>query len=445
MSESRDVRPQPPGNLLRILGISFGIAVNVGGTIGVGILRTPGMVAAQLGSGWLIVAVWMCGGAYALLGTLIVTELGTMLPRAGGWYVYARRAFGQYGGFLIGWSDWLSQTGALAYLAISIGDFTAQLFDPPRAGLAKPLAIATLLAFAWLHWVGLRAGSRAQEITSLLKAVALIAFVALCFSFGAGQSGDASVQTPGFPLLLVAVVIALQSIVVTYDGWYSAIYFAEEDQNPARNLPRSMIGGIMCTIGIYLLVNLALLYALPMSALAASILPAADVARNIFGGFGGKIITGICVLSLLSILNAVLLLTPRILFAMGRDGLFWRRATSVNPGGTPDVAMFLSTAAGIALVVSGTFEKLVAITSFFYVFIYGAGCGALYLMRKREPGLTRPFRVPGYPWSPAVFLAASAAFLVGSMLSDKENSLYAVALIALSYPVYRVIDRLNRK
>jgi APA family basic amino acid/polyamine antiporter len=295
-----------------------------------------------------------------------------------------------------------------------------------------------LLVFALLHWMGLRTGSWAQELTSLLKAIALIAFVGICFVFSSPSTpAPAALQTPAFPALLFAVVIALQSVVVTYDGWYSAIYFTEEDRDPARNLPRSLIGGIACTIAIYLLVNLALLYALPMRTLAESKLPPAEVATNIFGTSGGKIITALCILSLLSILNAVLLLAPRILFAMSRDHLFWRRAANVNRGGTPDVAMFLSTLAGIVLVVSGTFEKLVAVTSFFYVFIYSSGCCALYTLRKREPQLARPFRVWGYPWSPLVFLLASVAFLIGSILSDKENSLWALALIAASYPVYR--------
>jgi len=428
--------------LLRILGVSFGIAVTVGGTIGVGILRTPGMVASQLGNAWLISLVWICGGIYAFLGTLFVAELGTALPRAGGWYVYARRAFGDYGGFVIGWSDWLAQSGALAYLAIAIGDFSAQLADPPRIALAKPVAVAMLISFAGLHWLGLRAGSRAQELTSLLKAIALVVFVALCFWFGP-PSGTAAPgpAVPSFPALLVALVIALQSVVVTYDGWYSAIYFTEEDCDPGKNLPRSLLGGIACTIAIYVLVNLALLYSLPMSSLASSTLPAADVASNIFGAAGGRIITALCILSLLSILNAVLLLTPRILFAMGRDGLFWSRATAVNRGGTPGIAMLLSTAAGILLVMSGTFEKLVAITSFFYVFIYGSGCIALFLLRRREPDLRRPFRNWGYPWAPLLFLVTSVAFLIGSVLGDPADSLYAVALISLSYPLYRVLYR----
>ncbi|MBM3789479.1 MAG: APC family permease [Acidobacteria bacterium] len=433
------------GRLLRILGVGFGIAVTVGGTIGVGILRTPGMVAEQLGSPWLIAMIWVCGGLYALLGTVFVAELGTMLPQVGGWYVYARRAFGRYGGFLIGWSDWLAQSGALAYLAVAIGEFTGQLLERPDATFEKSVAVATLLAFAALHWIGIRAGSWTQELTSLLKALAFIAFVVFCFAVGAPPDSPAgTVRTPGFPAIIVAVVIALQSIVVTYDGWYSAIYFTEEDRDPGRNLPRSLIAGILCTIGIYVLVNLALLYALPIQSLAASRLPAADVAANIFGPYGGRIITALCILSLLSILNAVLLLTPRILLAMGRDGLFWRRATSVNRGGTPDVAMVLSTIAGILLVMSGTFEKLVAITSFFYVFIYTSGVVALFVLRRREPGLRRPFHNWGHPWAPAIFLLGSFAFLIGSVWGDIENSTYALALIAISYPLFGLLYRRKR-
>jgi APA family basic amino acid/polyamine antiporter len=432
------------GNLLRILGVGFGIAVTVGGTIGVGILRTPGMVAAQLGDAWLIIAVWVLGGVYALLGTITVAELGAMLPQAGGWYVYARRAFGEYGGFTVGWCDWLGQIAALAYLGTSIGDFAATLI-PAFSGSTKLIAIATLFFFALLQWRGLRLSSQTQEATSLVKAVAFLALVGACFIFGGKTAADSTpAALPTAPGLLIALVIALQSVVVTYDGWYSAIYFTEEDRDPARNLPRSAIGGVLATIAIYLLVNLALVYALPLDRLAASPLPAADAAQTIFGAYSGQVVTALSLVSLLSIINAVLLEGTRVLFAISRDNLFWSRATTVNAGGTPSTAMVLTALAGAMLIASGTFEKLIAMAAFFYAVIYAAGFVSLFVLRAKEPGLPRPFRAWGHPWTTGLALIGSVLFLVGTLRSDTTNSLAALALIALSYPAYLIAVRARR-
>lgn len=426
------------GRLLRLLGVGFGVAVTVGGTIGVGILRTPGAVAAQLPDPWLIAGVWVLGGVYALVGTLCVVELGTALPSAGGWYVYARRAFGDAAGFSVGYCDWLAQSAALAYLAVSVGDFAAALW-PRLLPAAKAVAVLTLATFAAIQWLGLRSSSWTQQATSLLKGLALFVFVILCFHHGPEAEALSAAAVPRPGLLLVSLVIALQSVIVTYDGWYTAIYFTEEDHDPGRNLPRSALGGVLSTIAIYLLVNLGVLHVLGVNKLAASSLPAAEVTQAIFGGAGGALVTALCLVSLLSVINAVLMLATRILFAVARDGQFMARATSVNAAGTPVPAMLLTTAAGGLLVLSGTFEQLVAVASVLYVGVYVSGFLALFALRRREPELHRPFRVPAYPWTPLLALLGSVAFLVGNVVSDPRSSLLAVGLLAASYPVYRLL------
>src|ERR1700722_286716 len=269
------------GHLLRILGVGFGIAVIVGGAIGSGILRTPGLIAAQLGSPGIIIAVWLVGGLYAFCCTLSVIELGTMLPFAGGWYVYSRRAFGEYGGFLIGSIDWIAQAVSLAYVAAAFGDFAAEL-QPALHDHVKLAAIASVVVLTLVNWLGLRAGSRMQELTSLIKTLALIAFVVACFGIplhGApgGVALPASLATPKGGLLL-GVLLALQAIIVTYDGWYFAIYFTEEDNDPAKNLPRSSMVGVLACIAVYLLLNTALLHVLRMNKLAGSEVPVAAAA-----------------------------------------------------------------------------------------------------------------------------------------------------------------------
>lgn len=416
--------------------MAFGVAVTVGGTIGTGILRTPGMVAGQLQDPWLIVGAWLLGGAYAVVGTLAIVELGAALPAAGGFYVYARRAFGDRIGFVVAWGDWLMQCASLAYIAVSVGDFAVSL-APTLASSAKLLALAPLALFAWIQWLGLRESSWAQQATSLVKGLALLAFVAVCFAHGpAGQGPAATAAVPGsgLPLLtLVGAVIAMQSVIVTYDGWYMAIYFTEEDEDPARNLLRSALGGVLATVAIYVLVNLALLRVLSVPQLAASSLPVADAVQAIFGGAGGPVVTALALVSLLGIVHAVLMSGTRIAYAVARDGDFGLLAR-VSSSGTPVPALLFTTGASMLLAVAFTFEQMVAISAALVVFVYVSGFLALFVLRRREPDLPRPFRVPGYPWVPAVALVGSLAFLAGNVVGDPRGSVWTAALLALSYP-----------
>ena len=225
-------QPEAKGKLLQILGVTFGIAVTIGSMIGLGILRTPGSVAAQLGSVWLILVIWVLGGIYSILGTISVAELSTSLPQAGGWYVYARRAFGDYGGFVVGWSDWLVNCATNAFVAITIGEYLIALV-PALAGGVKVIALISLFLFGLLNRVGVRSGSRFQEVTSFLKAFAFLILVIACFANGARHSftgtEPAALHLPnGMLALFIAMMLALQSVIFTYDGWYNAIYFAED-------------------------------------------------------------------------------------------------------------------------------------------------------------------------------------------------------------------------
>ena len=208
--------------LQRILGVGFGLAVIVGSTIGVGILRTPGLVAAQLGTAGAILVVWIVGGLYTLLGSVCLTELGTMLPQAGGYYVYARRAFGDGAGFAVGWTDWLTYCAVLGYVSIGLAEFLAVLV-PRLAGAVTPVAIAALLAFVVLQWRGVRVSSRFQEVATAIKFAAFLALVAACLLVGRTGSADAAAPAPA---TFYGVIIALQSVVITYGGWQSALYFA---------------------------------------------------------------------------------------------------------------------------------------------------------------------------------------------------------------------------
>jgi len=435
MAQALAADPRPPaaapGGLLRILGVAFGLAVIVGSTLGIGILRTPGLVAGQLASPTSIVMVWLVGGLYTLLGAVCLTELGTMLPQAGGYYVYARRAFGDTVGFAVGWSDWITYCAVLGYVTIAMGEFTAVLV-PSLTPAIKLVAVAVLASFTALQWAGLRLSSRFQEWTTAIKFLAFLALVAACFAHAASSPVPVAAPAADLPKAgLVGLVIALQSVAITFGGWQSALYFTEEDSDPRRNLPRSMIGGVLSVLVIYLLVNVALLAVLPVADLARSTLPAADAAKAIFGGRGGQIITVLSLVSLPPLVNAIMMIGTRILFALGRDGLLWRRAGDVSERGTPFNATAVTTAVAIVLIASGTFQTLVAVASFFLAVNYCVSCLALVTLRRREPGMERPFRAWGYPWSVGIVLAGAVAFLAGTLVGDTRTALYAIGLLTV--------------
>src|SRR5207342_697538 len=258
--------------LLRILGVTFGVAVGIGGTIGIGILRIPGSVAGQLGQSGLIMAVWIISGLYAFAGANTYAELGTMLPLSGGPYVYARRAYGEFGGFLVGWSDWLLRTSSMAYLAVALIEYATGVFSYD-ASLITPAAIVVLIFFTAFHWLGLRVGSRAQEIMSLFKVLAFFVIIAACFLFSPKLSAAASAKSSLFSdpkLLFVAIALSMQSILGTYSGWHAPVYFSEENTDPSKSIPRSLFTGVAFVTAIYVLINLGILHALPISKLAGS-------------------------------------------------------------------------------------------------------------------------------------------------------------------------------
>lgn len=328
-----------------------------------------------------------------------------------------------------------------------MGEYVPKLF-PGLSGKVNVIALITLFVFGLLNWLGLRSGSRVQELTSYAKAAAFLFLIAACFIFGGQSPATAEPSTltapVGITAIFAAVMLALQSVIFTYDGWYTAIYYAEENVDPARSLPRAMLFGVVSVMAIYLLVNLAFLYVLPLAQLAASDLPAGDAAQIVFGTWGSQAISLIALITLSSIINSNLLYCPRVLFSMSRDGLFWSKGAIVNKGGTPNIALLLTVITAIILASSGTFETLLSITAFLIVILYTSGFLAIFILRRREPDLPRPFKAWGYPWTTLIVLIGSIIFLVGQFISDTQNSLYAIGLVIASYPIFLIIKRSNR-
>ena len=428
-----NLRPSARGtSLLRVLGLFFGIAVSIGCTLGVGILRQPGPVAAYLREPWLIMLMWFAGAAYSALGALNVAELATMIPRAGGFYVYAREAMGDSTGFAVGWSDFLANVAATAYAAMAAVEFLGRVI-PSMERYGPLVGAAFILTFAGVQWFGIRVSGRVQQAASAIAAAALMGLVVACFTLPAAHAQAIPAAPAGS--FLAALVLAIQSIVVTYDGWYEPIYFAEETQHPTRQIPRAMFAGLALVTSIYILLNFAFLRALGPAGLAASKFAAADAARLIFGRWSDLLLSAVATVILLTLLHVVLMTGTRILFAVSRDGLFWQRAARVAGNGTPRTALAMATGVSIALVLSGTVDRLIAMAGFFYVANYCWSYISLMVLRRTRPAAGRPFRVPAYPIPTLLALAASLAFLTGAVVSDRANSLYALFLLGASYPV----------
>jgi len=455
LSESSEVSPTfgstpavSRGRLLQVLGVWFGMAAAVGNAIAAGIVRTPGEIAKSLPNAWLFIGVWIAGGLYALFGASSIAELGAAIPRSGGQYNFSRRALGDYAGFIVGWSDWLSTCGTAA-VAIVVAEYSGHLF-PPLAGHVKLISAAIVLGFGILQWRGVRWGSGAQLLTALLKTAALVILVIACFVLGAHARASAPAATaplPSMPAgwpLAVAIVLGLQAVVFTVDGWDGVIYFGEEVRNSGRDIPRAIFGSVFTVMGIYLLLNLVALYVLPMNEIAGNDFVLGTVADRVFGRFGDPIIRSIMIISMLSNINSNLLFSSRTLYAMSCDGLFFRPVAGVNAGGTPALSLLLSTLVSL-LFVLGSFERVIAMLSFFFVTNYMLTFTSLFVLRRREPQMNRTYRAWGYPWTTGIALGASILFLIASIATDRKSAPLALGMIVLSYPVYRALKWASRE
>ena len=431
-------------SLLKVLGVAFGLAMIVGNTIGSGILRTPGDVAASLPSGAWFMGVWAAGGLYAMCGAMTLAELAVMLPQSGGQYVYARRAMGEYAGFVIGWTDWISCSAAVAAGSIALGELSGSL-SPALAPHGTAIAVGITIVFTAVHWIGVRSGDLMQQVLSTLKVVALIAVAVACFvAPGASGAADAAPKFPSGFVFLSAIVLAFQNVLYTYDGWNGVVYFGGEMRDPGKQIPRAMAYGVLAVAAVYLALNGAFLHSLGIAHLAGEKFAASAAALAVFGKTGERIVNAVMVVSILGNVSAVLMQASRVPWAMAADGLLPRGAAGVNKGGTPHVSLLLSTVVVLALVLSGTFETVIALAAFYYVMQYAVSFTSIFILRRREPDLPRPYRAWGYPWITGLVLFGALAFIVGSFAGDRVNSIRAVVVIVASYPVYLITKRALR-
>jgi APA family basic amino acid/polyamine antiporter len=425
-------------NLTRALPSRFVIAVTVGGVIGLGILRGPGEIAEVVPEPSLYLALWFIGGLFVLLSTAVGAELLGMTPRSGGTYTLVRRAYGPYAGFVIGWIDWLSFAADLALKAVVIMEFVAILL-PESAEWSTRLAIIVTTVFAAIQLRGIGLGALIQEFATSLIGLVIVALSLVLFFVDAPFTSATELMPAKNGLNDWSLVIA--TIIFTYDGWLYAAYFSGEIKGGAGIAARSCIKGMVIVIALYMLLNIALVKSAGLAALAGSDLALAHALELAISPAAGSIVVIAAILILLAHQNLEYMSGPRILHALAVDGLATRRAQKVGKGGNPVFAIMVTWLLTVGLILVGGFEFLLLLSVFFYVPLYLALIVGVLILRKREPDAERPYRAWGHPYSTIVCLIGWTIVTLFQAYAEKETALYAVAMVTVSWPVYRYLAR----
>ncbi|MDH4032096.1 MAG: APC family permease [Chromatiales bacterium] len=425
-------------NQTRALPSRFVLAVTVGGVIGLGILRGPGEIAEVVTDSSLYLALWLLAGLFVLLSTAVSAELIGMTPRSGGFYSLIRRAYGPYAGFVIGWADWLTYAADLALKAVVIIEFIAILF-PEAAAWTTPLAITVTSIFAVIQLRGIGLGAFIQE-----SATALIGFFIIGLSlalFFAESPGVSATSPAAADNSLSGWSLVVATIIFTYDGWMYASYFSGEVRGGAGAVARSCIKGMVVVIVLYMLLNLALVKSVGLASLAGTDLALAHAVELAIHPAAGAVIVAAAILILLSHQNLEYMSGPRILQALAEDGFVARRAETIGKGGNPVFAILITWAVSVGLILLGGCEFLLLFSVFLFVPLYLALIVGILILRKREPDTERPYRAWGHPYSTIVCLVGWTIITLFQAYVERETAMYAVAMVAVSWPVYRYLAR----
>ena len=409
----------------------------VGITVGSGIFRTPGLIAARLGRPSLTFVAWILGGAVSLVGALIFAELSTRHPRAGGKYVYAGEAFGPRAAFAIGWLEVGIYSVAIAAIGVVCGEYLTR-FAGASELVTRLLGACFVFLLVGVNLAGVAFGRWTQNVATAAKVVALTGVVVASALAGSGLKWTSS-SLPGAPTgvaVLGALALAFQPVLWTYYGYLDASKIAEEVVDPMRTLPRIFLWSIGLVTGLYLLLNAAFLNVLPLDRIAASPLVAGDVMARLLGAWAGSATALLALVVVLACLNANVFVTPRIVYGLARDGLAPRALARINRGGTPWVATLLVGAVSLVLAATGSFSRLLSLAILLILVTDGFMVIVLFRLRRRDPDA--PFRVPLYPWLPWLFLAIYALLLVAGAMDQPVLACVTAATLAAAYGIARV-------
>jgi APA family basic amino acid/polyamine antiporter len=437
-------------SLPRVLGLWDIVGLVVGGVIGSGIFLVPKDIAAAVGGPVLMLAVWVVGGVLSLFGALAFGELGASMPEAGGVYVYLREAYGSVIAFLFGWTLFLViDSGAIATLAVAFSSLYLPHFFPVSPILQKVISIVLIVFLMGVNYRGVRSGANLQNFLTIIKFAGLVGVCAAIFIFAKGSTANFVAAAPaGGPAggMLSAFGIALVASLWAYKGWEAATYSAGETKNPQKNLPLGILLGCAICVVLYVIAQLAYLYVLPAAEIAKSTRIAADAMNIAVGGMGASIISFIILFSIMGATNQNFVCSPRVYYAMAKDGLLFPKLASVHPKyRSPHVAIIAIGFWSIVLSLSGTFEQLFTYVVFGQWLFFGLTVAAVIVLRKKRPDLPRPYKTWGYPVTPIIFILASLYIAVSALLNQFVNALAGLGIILLGLPFYFFWKKRGRK
>jgi APA family basic amino acid/polyamine antiporter len=425
-------------SLPRVLGLWDIVSIVIGGVIGSGIFLVPKDIAAAVGGPVLILAVWIVGGVLSIFGALSFGELGAAMPEAGGVYVYLREAYGSAVAFLFGWTLFLViDSGAIATLTVAFSSKYLPHFYAVSPALQKVISVVFILFLMGVNYAGVRYGANLQNFLTIIKFAGIIGICAAIFIFAKGTTANfVSAAPAGGPSngLLSAFGIALVASLWAYKGWEAATYSAGETKNPQRNLPLGIVIGCVACVVLYIVAQLAYLYVLP-------------AAMNIaVGGIGASIISFIILFSIMGATNQNFVCSPRVYYAMAKDGLLFPKLASIHPKfRTPHVSIIAIGLWSIVLSLSGTFEQLFTYVVFGQWIFFGLTVAAVIVLRKKRPDLPRPYKTWGYPVTPIIFILASVYLAVSALLNQFANAMAGLGIILLGLPFYYFWKKRGRK
>ena len=447
------MKEQP--TLLRGLGIIGAASIVVGTIIGTGIFLVPSSIARQVDSVGLVFAVWIVGGLLSLAGALSYAELGAAMPEAGGEYVFLRRAYGPLWGFLYGWEAFvIGKTGSIATIATAFAVFLGYFFGRLNevwvgSGAfsltgAQIISLAAIIGLTVVNYLGIIVGGAVQAFFTILKVAVILALVLLGFTVGGGSWSN---FTPIFAApkgldTFSAFGVALVAALWAYDGWNNLTMVGSEVRDPERNIPRALILGVLGVGGVYMLANAVYFYILPLETVKTSARVAQDAARAFLGDWGGAAVTVGALISTFATLNGAILSGARIPYAMARDGLFFRHMADVHPlHRSPAKALILQCVFSCVLILifgqsADAFDRLFTYTILGLWVFYGITTASVFVLRRKEPNLRRPYRTLGYPWIPAVFVVVAAIFCVNTVVRSPKEAGLGLLFLAAGLPFY---------
>ena len=427
-------------NLKRVLSLTDAIMINVGGILGSGIFMVPATVALYTLSSSLFFLVWIIGGIVSLFGALSVAELGAAMPKAGGQYVFLNKAYGPLWGFLYGWTAVaVINTASIAAVAMAFSEYLGFFFVLSHFEI-KVIAILSIVILTIINIIDVKSGARFQNLFTYTKisAISIVILLGLTLNGGSLNNFYPMIIDKSFFSLIGPLGLAMVAVLWTFDGWIFVTYVAGEVKDPGRNIPLSIILCMVIVLSIYLALNYVLVYVLGFDKMIGSELVMSDAASVFLGGKGAAIITVIILISLIGANNGFVLTSARINYAMSKDGLFFKQASTIHSKfKSPANALLMQCAWSSILTLTGTFNQLITYIIFASWIFYAMSAGAVIILRHKLPDLKRPYKTPLYPWIPITFIFFAVFLTINTILEAPRDAAIGSVLILTGLPFYK--------